>query len=83
MRRIEELGRIHEVGRKTKATVVTCVDTGRTFANVPVFDIVFDIEGRRIEFEHVYGPRLIKKYKPGVKVDVWIDPVNPDAIVPN
>lgn len=83
MRRIAELERIHKVGRKTKATVVTCVDTGRTFANVPVFDIVFDIEGRRVEFEHVYGPRLIKKYKPGVKVDVWIDPVNPDAIVPN
>ena len=71
------------MGRKTKATVVTCVDTGRTFANVPVFEITFDIEGRRIEFEHVYGPRLIKKYKPGVKVDVWIDPENPDAIVPN
>ncbi len=83
MRRIAELERIHKVGRKTKATVVTCVDTGRTFANVPVFEIVFDIEGRRVEFEHVYGPRLIKKYKPGVKVDVWIDPANPDAIVPN
>ena len=83
MRRIEELRRIHEVGRKTKATVVTCVDTGRTFANVPVFEITFDLEGRRILFEHVYGPRLIKKYKPGAKVDVWVDPQNPDAIVPN
>ena len=83
MRRIEELRRIHEVGRKTKATVVTCEDTGRTFANVPLFLITFDIEGRRIVFEHVYGPRLIKRYKPGAKVDVWIDPENPDAIVPN
>ena len=35
-------------------------------------------------FEHMYGPRLIKRYqKPGAKVDVWIDPENPDAIVPN
>ena len=83
MRRIADLERIHKVGRKTKATVVTCVDTGRTFANVPVFEITFEIEGRRILFEHVYGPRLIKKYKPGVEVDIWVDPANPDAIVPN
>jgi len=83
MRRIEDLRRIHEVGRKTKATVVTCEDTGRTFANVPVYLITFEIEGRTLVFEHVYGPRLIKKYKPGAKVDVWVDPENPDAIVPN
>ena len=65
MRRIAELERIHEVGRKTKATVVTCEDTGRTFANVPVFLITFEIEGRQLVFEHVYGPRLIKQYEAG------------------
>jgi hypothetical protein len=83
MRRIADLRRIHEVGRKAKATVVACEDTGRTFANVPVFLVTFDVEDRRIVFEHMYGPRLIKRYKPGAKVDVWIDPENPDAIVPN
>jgi hypothetical protein len=83
MRRMEALRRIHEVGRKTKATVVSCEDTGRTFANVQVFLVTFDIEGRRVVFEHIYGPRLIKRYRPGAKVDVWIDPDDPDAIVPN
>jgi hypothetical protein len=83
MRRIEQMRRIHESGRKTKAEVVACEDTGRTFANVPVYLITFDIEGRHVVFEHVYGPRLIKRYTPGAKVNVWIDPHDPDAIVPN
>ena len=84
MRRIADLERIHKVGRKTKATVVAFEETGRTFANVPVFLITFEFEDRRIVFEHVYGPRLINRYrKLGTKVDVWVDPEDPDAIVPN
>ncbi len=87
MRRIEELRRISEVGRKTKATVLAREDTDRKFANVPVIMLTFEFHDgtaeRQVVFEHVYGPRVAKKYKPGVKVDIWFDPSNPDAIVPN
>jgi hypothetical protein len=65
MRRIEELRRISEVGRKI------------------TFEFHDGTAQRQVVFEHVYGPRVSKKYKPGVKVDIWFDPANPDAIVPN
>jgi hypothetical protein len=87
MRRIEELRRISEVGRKTMATVLAREDTDRTFANVPVIMLTFEFHDgmaqRQVVFEHVYGPRVSKKYKPGVKVDIWFDPTNPGAIVPD
>jgi hypothetical protein len=87
MARIEALRRIHETGRKTKATVLAREDTDRTFGNVPVIMITFEFHdgaaSRQVVFEHVYGPRTTKRYKPGAKVDIWFDPENPDAIVPN
>jgi hypothetical protein len=87
MRRIEALRKLSETGRKTKAVVIAREDTDRTFANVPVIMITFEFHDgtakRQVAFEHVYGPRVSKKYKPGVKVDLWFDPADPDSIVPN
>ena len=80
MRRMDELTRIHSSGVKTVATVVDREDTGRTFGNVPVILLTFDVEGRRIVFEHTFGPRHAKHYKVGRQVEMWVDPDDPDAL---
>ena len=82
MRLIEEQTRIQQDGRKTRAKVVARSEPGRTFANVPVVELTFEIEGRQVRFEHIYGPRHAKRYQPGKEVDVWIDPADPNAISP-
>jgi hypothetical protein len=81
-RRMDELTRIHSEGVKTVATVVHRENTDRTFGGVPVILLTFDIEGRRIAFEHTFGPRHAKHYKVGKQVEVWVDRDNPDAICP-
>ena len=53
-------------GRKTQAR--PCVAPGgarRTLANVPVVVLTFEIEGRQVVFEHVYGPLHLERYKVG------------------
>ena len=79
-RRMDELARIQQTGRKTRATVVARDDTGRTFANVPVILLTLRVDGREVVFEHVYGPRHAKRYTVGREIDVWVDA--DDAICP-
>ncbi len=75
MARMGELTRIQQAGVKSRATVVAREDTERTFANVPVIQLTLRLDdGREVVFEHVYGPRHAKHYKPGREIDVWIDP---------
>jgi len=85
-RSAEELKRIHRTGRKTTATVVEQRETGRRLGPIAAIEIVFDVEDagtvRRVRYEHLFGPRAAKRYKPGKRVDVWIDPADPDAICP-
>ena len=81
-RRMDELVRIHNEGIKTTGTIVAREDTTRTFANIPVILLTFEIDGRHVVFEHVYGPRHAKRYKPGARFDVWVDRDDPDAICP-
>jgi hypothetical protein len=82
MRRMDDLARIVREGRKTTGTVTARDETGRTFANVPLILLTFDVEGRRVVFEHIFGPRHAKHYTVGKEVEVWVDPLNPDAIRP-
>ena len=85
-RTAEELKRIHATGRKTTATVVSQRETGRRLGPIAAIEIVFDVEDggtvRRVSYEHLFGPRAAKYYKPGRRVDAWIDPADPDAICP-
>ena len=85
-RSAEELKRIHRTGRKATATVVEQRETGRRLGPIAVIEIVFDVEDggavRRVAYEHLFGPRAAKHYKPGRRVDVWIDPADPEAICP-
>jgi hypothetical protein len=81
-RRMNELNRIHATGRKTLARVVSVQATSRTLSTVPLSLLTFEIEGRTVVFEHVYGPLHLRHYKVGREVDMWVDPENPDAICP-
>jgi len=81
-RRMDELSRIHSTGRKTRGLVVAVAATSRSLATVPLVMITFEVEGRHVVFEHVYGPRHLRHYKPGREVDVWVDPSDPDSICP-
>jgi hypothetical protein len=74
MARMEDLTRIQREGLKSRATVVAREDTERTFGNVPVIVLTLQLEdGRKVIFEHVYGPRHAKHYKPGREIDIWVD----------
>ena len=70
------------MGRKVPAVVVSRVETGRKLGLVPAIDLVFELDGRHVAFEHVYGPRHAKGYTVGACVDVWVDPADPDNICP-
>ncbi len=71
-----------QTGRKTRAKVVSVQATSEKLANVAKILLTFDVEGRPVVFEHVYGPMHLRHYKVGREVDVWVDPENPDAICP-
>jgi hypothetical protein len=82
MRRIQDGQRLAAVGRRTTALIVSRVESGRKLGLVPVIDLVLDIEGRRLPYEHVLGPRHAKHYTPGRRIEVYIDPADPDNICP-
>ena len=67
----ERLKRIHATGRKTTATVVGQRETGRRLGAAPVVEITFDVEDggtvRRVAYEHLFGPRAAKHYKPAAR----------------
>ena len=81
-RRIDEANRVAGVGRKAPAVVVSRVESGRKLGLVPIVDLVFELEGRQVAFEHVFGPRHAKRYTVGARVEVWIDPADPDNLCP-
>jgi hypothetical protein len=82
MRRIQEGRRLAAVGRRTTGVVVSRVESGRKLGLVPIIDLVLEVEGRRIAYEHVLGPRHAKRLTEGARVDVLVDPADPDNICP-
>lgn len=52
--------------------------------DLPVILIALDVEDaggvRRVTYEHIWGPRHAKRYKPGKRIEVRIDPHDPEAI---
>jgi hypothetical protein len=82
MRRIQEGRRLAAAGRRTTGVVVSRVESGRKLGLVPIIDLVLEVEGRRIAYEHVLGPRHAKRLTEGARVDVLVDPADPDNICP-
>jgi hypothetical protein len=82
MGRMKDLERIAAEGRTVPAVVVERVESGRKLGLMPIIDLVFEVEGRRVPFEHVFGPRHAKSYTVGRHVEVWLDPHDPDKLCP-
>jgi hypothetical protein len=82
MRRIQEGQRLAAVGRKTTGVVVSRVESGRKLGLVPIIDLVLEVEGRQLPYEHTLGPRHAKHYTVGRRIEVFVDPADPDNICP-
>ena len=85
LRRIDEQRRIQRKGRETTATVVAREETDRTFATIPVVMLVFDVEGRTVRFEHVYGfsqPASTTRSATRPVQPVWCDAPSPAPVSP-
>lgn len=85
-RRIEEWEQLHRSGRKVRARLVRRRETDRQLANVPVIELTFELleEGgpREVVLEHVFGPRHANRYWVDREIDAWVDPDDPERIVP-
>ena len=59
---------------------------GPRLGPIAAIEITFDVDdggtARGSDYEHLFGPRAAKRYKPGRTVTVWIDLTDPDAICP-
>jgi hypothetical protein len=81
-----DLTRIHETGTPHQATVVSITKTGQTVANIPVFEIVFDVHDttppRRLTHVQVMGDNrfFLRRFKPGKQLQVHIDPNDADKL---
>jgi hypothetical protein len=82
MRRIREGQRLAAEGRRTTGVIVSRVESGRKLGLVPIIDLVIEVEGRRLPYEHVLGPRHAKPFKEGARITVLVDPADPDNICP-
>jgi hypothetical protein len=82
MRRIQEGQRLAAVGRRTTGVVLAREEPGRTLGQVPVIVLRIDVEGRELSYEHTLGPRHAKDFTPGRRIEVFVDPADPDVICP-
>jgi hypothetical protein len=82
MRRIQEGQRLAAVGRRTTGVVISRVESGRKLGLVPIIDLVIEVEGRQLRYEHTLGPRQAKPFKEGARITVLVDPADPDNICP-
>jgi hypothetical protein len=81
-RRLDELARIVRDGRKTTGMVIAHAGTEQTLAGVPLRVLTFEVEGRIVVFEHLFGERHAEHYAVGKTVEVWVDLDDPNAIRP-
>ena len=69
-------------GRKTTGLVIAHASTDQTLAGVPLRVLTFEVEGRIVVFEHLFGERHAEHYTVGKQVEVWVDLDDPNAIRP-
>jgi hypothetical protein len=83
-RRIAQSERLARVGRKGRAVVVAQAPTGRDVGGMPVLLITIDVEEngstRRVTYEHIWGRRHAEAYGAGKRINVRIDPDDPEVL---
>jgi hypothetical protein len=83
--RYRDAARLIAEGRLGRATLLTRETSDRRYRGVQLVIGVFEIEDgdaepRTIVYEHIFGPALARRWRPGRTVDVWIDPLDPDNV---
>ncbi len=73
-------------GRLVQATLISRETSDRRYRGVQLVIGVFEIDDgvgapRTIVYEHIFGPALARRWRPGRTVDAWVDPRDPDRIV--
>jgi hypothetical protein len=86
--RYRDAARLIAEGRLGRATLLTRETSDRRYRGVQLVIGVFELEDpaagdaepRTIVYEHIYGPALARRWRPGRTVDAWIDPLDPDNV---
>jgi hypothetical protein len=83
--RYRDAARLVTEGRLGRATLLTRETSDRRYRGVQLVIGVFEIEdgdtpARTVVYEHIFGPALARRWRPGREVDVWIDPADPNNL---
>lgn len=83
--RYRDAARLIAEGRLGRATLLTRETSDRRYRGVQLVIGVFELEDgvgepRTIVYEHIFGPALARRWRPGREVDAWIDPHDPDNV---
>ncbi|MEO5921811.1 MAG: hypothetical protein ABIQ01_11785 [Pseudolysinimonas sp.] len=83
--RYRDAARLIAEGRLARATLLTRETSDRRYRGVQLVIGVFEIEDgddepRTVVYEHIFGPALARRWRPGREVDVWIDPHDSDNV---
>ena len=87
--RYRDAARLIAEGRLGRATLVTRETSDRRYRGVQLVIGVFEVEDpadgedaepRTIVYEHIFGPALARRWRPGRTVDAWIDPRDPENV---
>jgi hypothetical protein len=75
---------LSRAGRKASAVVVSQAATGRTLDQMPVILITLDVEDgdgtRRVAYEHIWGRAHAEQYGVGKRIQVRVDPGDPERV---
>jgi hypothetical protein len=84
--RYRDAARLIAEGREVQATLLRRETSDRRYRGVQIVIGVFEIEDpladepRTIEYEHIFGPALARRWRPGRSVDAWVDVRDPENI---
>jgi hypothetical protein len=80
--RFRDAARLIAEGREVRATLLTRETSDRRYRGVQLVIGAFEIEDgddepRTIVYEHIFGPALARRWRPGRTVAAWVDPADP------
>ena len=84
LERVQEAARLVERGHRLNAIVLGRETSDRRFNGAQIVVVELEIEHpdgpRRSSYDHVFGPASARHWRPGMRLDVWVDPQDPDRI---
>jgi hypothetical protein len=83
--RYRDAARLIAEGREVQATLLRRETSERRYRGVQLVIGEFEIEDgdaepRTVVYEHIFGPALARRWRPGGTVTAWVDPDDSDNI---